>query len=104
MKPNIDGINVWSALSTDGISDRSEILHNIDDLYGNAAVTKGEWKLMKGTTYQGKWDNWYGPAGSRDIRNYDLKAVFDCPAGKALNGMKLLPNESDIVYEDKIYW
>ncbi|KAG4069818.1 hypothetical protein HA402_006833 [Bradysia odoriphaga] len=97
LRPNIDGIDIWNALSTDGTSDRTEILHNIDDLYGNAAVTQGDWKVMKGTTYQGKWDGWYGPAGSRDIRDYDLRAVSDCPAGRALNDMRLLPNEAKII-------
>ena len=23
----------------------------------------GDWKLMKGTTYGGAWDSWYGPSG-----------------------------------------
>lgn len=96
LKSDLDGINVWNALSTDTRSERLEILHNIDDIYGNAAVTKGDWKVMKGTNYRGQWDNWYGPPGSRDIRDYDLNGVFDCSAGKALNEMRLLPSGSTI--------
>ena len=23
----------------------------------------GDWKLVKGTTYNGAWDSWYGPSG-----------------------------------------
>lgn len=83
---------MWDALSTDTTSERLEILHNIDDIYGHASVTKGDWKVLKGTNYQGKWDNWYGPAGLRDVRDYDMNAIFDCPAGKAMSNMRLLPN------------
>lgn len=97
LKANLDGINVWNALSTDTPSDRLEILHNIDDIYGNAAVTKGDWKVVKGTNYQGKWDNWYGPAGLRDSRDYDTNAIFNCLAGKALNDMRLLPDRPTIM-------
>lgn len=97
LNSDLDGINVWNALSTDIASDRLEILHNIDDIYGNAAVTKGDWKLVKGTNYRGQWDNWYGPAGLRDTRDYDLNAIFDCSTGKALNNMRLLPNGPTIM-------
>lgn len=93
---NLDGVSVWNALSTDTTSNRLEILHNIDDIYGNAAVTKGDWKVVKGTNYRGQWDNWYGPAGLRDTRDYNLNAIFDSPAGKAMNEMRLLPNGATI--------
>lgn len=49
---------MWSALSEDKKSDRTEILHNIDDLYGSASLTVGEWKVHKGTNYNGVWDQW----------------------------------------------
>lgn len=45
---NIDGINVWEALSKDEKTDRNEILHNIDDIYGNSALTINNWKVLKG--------------------------------------------------------
>lgn len=44
----IDGTDLWQALSEDSSSNRTEILHNIDDIYGNAALTVGEWKIVKG--------------------------------------------------------
>lgn len=97
LKSDLDGLNIWNALSTDITSERTEILHNIDDIYGNAAVTKGPWKVVKGTNYRGQWDSWYGPAGSRDLRDYNLNAIFDCSAGKALNSMRLLPNGPTIM-------
>lgn len=44
----IDGIDVWDALSKDLITNRTEILHNIDDIWGNAALTIGNYKMLKG--------------------------------------------------------
>lgn len=46
----IDGVDLWLALSEDRASERSEVLHNIDDIYGNAALTVGEWKIVKGSS------------------------------------------------------
>lgn len=48
---NIDGINLWHALKDDKESPRKSILHNIDDIYGNAAITMGDFKLLKGRFY-----------------------------------------------------
>lgn len=39
---------MWKALSEDLTSERTDVLHNIDDIYGNAALTVGEWKIVKG--------------------------------------------------------
>jgi hypothetical protein len=44
----IDGIDAWKALTEDLPSNRSSVLHNIDDIYGNAALTLGDWKMLKG--------------------------------------------------------
>lgn len=44
----LDGMDVWRALSEDTQSPRSQILLNIDDIYGNAGVTDGKYKLLKG--------------------------------------------------------
>lgn len=45
---NLDGFDLWSAITKDLPSRRSEVLHNIDDIYGNAALTYENWKVMKG--------------------------------------------------------
>lgn len=65
LNSTLDGMNLWSALSEDTKSDRNEILHNIDDIYGSASMTMGEWKVHKGTNYKGfiyyiLWKIWYG--------------------------------------------
>lgn len=45
---NIDGVNLWNALKDDTDSPRKSVLHNIDDIYRNAAITMGDWKLLMG--------------------------------------------------------
>lgn len=54
----MDGINVWETLSDDTKSNRTEILHNIDDIYGSASLTVDKWKVHKGTNYNSIWDQW----------------------------------------------
>lgn len=44
----IDGMDLWNALSEDTESPRSNVLHNIDDIYGVSAITVGDWKLIQG--------------------------------------------------------
>lgn len=96
MKPNLDGKNLWNALSEDTASERIEILHNIDGIWGSAALTINEWKVLKGTNYQGLWDSWYGPAGNRDSAAYNINLLLQSPAGKALHRQKMLPDVRDI--------
>ena len=45
---NLDGIDLWNTLKKDTESPRKSVLHNIDDIYGNAAITIGKWKLLLG--------------------------------------------------------
>ncbi|KOB79296.1 Arylsulfatase, partial [Operophtera brumata] len=42
----LDGVNQWEALSKDLPSLRNSTVHNIDDLWGTAAITLGKWKLV----------------------------------------------------------
>lgn len=77
----IDGVDMWRALNEDTISPRKMVLHNIDDIYGIAGITYGDWKFIQGSTYNGQWDDWYGPSG-RDWA-YDPYAVMESAAGRA---------------------
>ncbi|KAF7285683.1 hypothetical protein GWI33_010178 [Rhynchophorus ferrugineus] len=91
---NLDGVSIWKSLSLDQPSPRTEVLHNIDDIYGNAAITIDEWKLVQGSTYSGQWDFWYGPDG----RNYpyNITLVQESLSGKALESINRGTPESTI--------
>ncbi|XP_033334236.2 arylsulfatase B [Megalopta genalis] len=79
---DIDGYNMWESLKKNSKGPRKAVLHNIDDIYGNAGITVGKWKLVKGTTYGGQWDGWYGPSG-RDFV-YDVGGVIGSTAARAI--------------------
>ncbi|XP_033211508.1 arylsulfatase B [Belonocnema kinseyi] len=86
---NIDGVNLWNALKDDTDSPRKSVLHNIDDIYRNAAITMGDWKLLMGATYNGTYDGHYGPDG-RDS-NYNEEDIIRGATGNAVKkiGMNL---------------
>ncbi|CAH2062769.1 unnamed protein product, partial [Iphiclides podalirius] len=86
---DIDGVNQWTALSEDLVSERKSIVHNIDDIYGSASITVDQWKLHMGTNYNGAWDNWYGPSGREGSYNVDL--VYTSDAGRAIDKLGLMP-------------
>lgn len=45
---NIDGVNQWHALMKNSANNRHEILHNIDDKSGYAALRVGQFKYVNG--------------------------------------------------------
>lgn len=92
----MDGINQWTELSEDKPSTRQEILHNIDHIYGDASLLVYPWKVVNGTTYQGEWDGWYGPAGERSPESYNTDDVRNSDAGSILDKHKYLPGAVDI--------
>ncbi|XP_045534123.1 arylsulfatase I [Papilio machaon] len=94
---SIDGMNQWEALSGDLPSPRTSVLHNIDDIYGSAAITVDQWKLHKGTNYNGAWDDWYGPSGEGEGGEYAPGQVRDSDAGRALQHLGLLPADNIIL-------
>uniref|UniRef100_A0A1S4H9C8 Sulfatase N-terminal domain-containing protein n=1 Tax=Anopheles gambiae TaxID=7165 RepID=A0A1S4H9C8_ANOGA len=93
---DLDGISVWHELSSGAPTRRIEILHNIDDIWGTAALTVGNWKLVKGSHYNRTWDGWYGPAGIRDEKAYALDKLANSPAGKVMEELSLLPTPERI--------
>ncbi|XP_034476156.1 arylsulfatase B [Drosophila innubila] len=94
-KANLDGMSIWSALVTDGISPRKTILHNIDDIWGSSALTVDEWKLVKGTNYNGAWDGWYGMPEKRYPGDYNWDQVTKSATGQAMQRLKMLPSKAD---------
>lgn len=99
-------MNLWQALSEDEASPRTQILLNIDDVYRQAAVIDGKYKLLKGNNFliilfdffvkfswftmsffienqaNNQWGNWYGPAGRNE--SYNIQSVLNSKSGKAL--------------------
>ncbi|XP_012174370.1 arylsulfatase J [Bombus terrestris] len=84
---SIDGMDLWYALSEDTESPRKMVLHNIDDIFGVAGITYGDWKYIQGSTYNGQWDGWYGPSGREWV--YDIGGVIGSTAGRAVASVGL---------------
>ncbi|XP_070134302.1 arylsulfatase B isoform X2 [Drosophila bipectinata] len=95
LSKGIDGQSIWQALVHDQPSPRLKVVHNIDDIWGSAGLSVGDWKLVKGTNYYGKWDGWYGPAGERDPHLYEWQQIPKSRAGKALHGLQMLPSQAE---------
>jgi len=94
---NMDGMDMWDALSRNKESPRNLMLHNIDEDRLISAVRVGEWKLMKGTTYNGAWDSWYGPDG-RTGREYNLTELHESKVARALAKLGVpIPSDEKIV-------
>lgn len=89
-------MNLWNTLTSEVQSNRSSILHNIDDIFGNAALTIGKWKIVNGTTYDGRYDGWYGPQGDRDPNTYSYNNLVQSAAGNAMFELGLLPTSEEI--------
>ena len=90
-------MSIWSELNYSNNSKRVQILHNIDDIYGSASITVGDWKLHKGTNYNGQWDSWYGPEGLRNTEDYDIDGLSKSIAGLSLSKIGMLPSASRIL-------
>ncbi|EEB20157.1 arylsulfatase J precursor, putative [Pediculus humanus corporis] len=88
---NLDGYNMWNSLLDDLPSPRNEILHNIDDIFGNSALTMSQWKLVKGTTYNGFYDSWFGPTGRNPGYFYNIGQVLSSLSNKALSTLQTVP-------------
>ena len=50
---------------------------------------------LAGTTYTGRWDNWYGPSGRSSTYSYDYQKVLKSPTGLSLKAINApLPNKA----------
>lgn len=94
---NIDGMNMWNVLSDDTPSKRTEILHNIDNIWGSSSLMVDKWKLVSGTNYEGQWDGWFGPEGDRNVSSYPINDLLTCKTAKALKSIQMLPTSNKIL-------
>lgn len=60
---DIDGLDMWNSLLKDSASPRLEVLHNIDPIWNVSALRYGDFKYVQGSYANGRFDNWYRPAG-----------------------------------------
>ncbi|XP_062711801.1 arylsulfatase B-like isoform X1 [Aedes albopictus] len=62
----IDGRNQWEALKNPAISVRNVVMNNIDELHQYSSYSRGGWKYVNGTSWEGKLDNWMGELDGED--------------------------------------
>lgn len=62
-KHEIDGVDQWPSLTHLLPSPRPEILLNIDDVEGVEGIRRGNFKLVRGSYYNGNFDKWYNREG-----------------------------------------
>ena len=55
----VDGVSVWPMLSVDAPSPRADILNNINQVTGGAALRSGRWKIVLGSG-EAAMGGWYG--------------------------------------------
>lgn len=83
----LDGRDMWHALSSDKSSPRTEILYNYDVTDGTAALRYGSYKLVQGVSVNGTFDDRFKTTGgSRPASDLD-KLMATSRAARALKGL-----------------
>ncbi|XP_043483335.1 arylsulfatase B-like isoform X2 [Leptopilina heterotoma] len=87
----IDGHDLWSTLVTEKNNPRSEILINIDEIANYAAIRRGDFKYVIGSTKNGEL--WYGETGREEeqqiegcLPTYNPQEILMSKAGVAISG------------------
>ncbi|XP_014280413.1 arylsulfatase B [Halyomorpha halys] len=83
---NIDGYDMWEAISENKDSPRKEFLYNIDDVanpYG--ALRKGDWKYVTGSATGERNNGWYGEIGRGLDIGYDTREILLSKTGVAIS-------------------
>jgi len=81
--PEFDGMDMWEALSHGEESPRQMFLYNIDDSRRIEGLRVGDWKLVKGSTYIGIWDQNFGPEERGG--QYNLTSLRGSPVARTLS-------------------
>lgn len=85
--PDIDGMDMWSSISEDTMSPRTELIYNIDDIVNYGALRIGDLKYIYGSTNGGKADKWFGNSGRNDLYVYNNQEVLTSKVASALAGV-----------------
>ncbi|KAJ8979205.1 hypothetical protein NQ317_016840 [Molorchus minor] len=85
--PDLDGVNMWEAISEGSPSPRTELIYNIDDIFNYAAIRRGDWKYLYGSTNGGKGDKWFGGSDQSDVYHYDQNLVLASKVSTTLAGV-----------------
>lgn len=87
----LDGINQWPTINTGLMSTRTEILYNIDTIFGFSALAYRGMKIVNGSLANGIYDDWLGDSGnngtSDDPDSY-AKLVLESLAGTAIKSSR----------------
>lgn len=100
----IDGIDQWDSLVSDGPSVRDEVLVNIDEIQGNAAIIRGDYKYIVG---KNNYNDWYGESGRSDRSHeegqspeYKAEDIISSQTGVALSSVSKKLKQPSLNSED----
>lgn len=92
----LDGINQWPTISAGIVTSRSEIVYNIDTIFGFSALKYRGMKIVNGSLAQGMFDDWLGDSGnngtSENPESY-AKNVLQSLAGSAIKSLHRKHNQ-----------
>ncbi|GBM36212.1 Arylsulfatase I [Araneus ventricosus] len=102
----MDGVDMWDALLGGSPSPRTEMLQNLDPIYGVSALRMGDMKLVNGSTGEG-FDFWYGPSGLENFTehtSYDWVFKDGSPVEDVLreNGMWIAQDPDEVYQRNRI--
>ncbi|XP_049860288.1 arylsulfatase B-like isoform X1 [Schistocerca gregaria] len=85
---DLDGVNAWPQLVTGFGSPRSELLINVDEVVGNAAIRLDDWKLVRGRQNSASDTGYQGSTGREDAGYtpvYTPEQVLSSATGRAIS-------------------
>ena len=86
----LDGINQWPTINAGVMTLRTEIVYNIDTVFGFSALEYRGMKIVNGSLANGIFDDWLGNSGNNGTsENTDLyaKTVLESLAGAGIKSL-----------------